>query len=72
MALPEVVRDTGLGFTDDPHKLDERELHDLILVEAVSCSSQLLCRFEHVSHSLRVAPYSGTASAMVRVCIRIS
>jgi hypothetical protein len=30
MALPEVVRDTGLGFTDDPHKMDERELHDLI------------------------------------------
>lgn len=39
MALSEVVRDTGLGFTDDPHKMDERELHDLILVEAVSCSS---------------------------------
>ncbi len=71
MALSEVVRDTGLGFTDDPHKMDERELHDLILVEAVSCSSSFSAA-SSMSATRCVSPLnSGTASAMVRVWIRI-
>lgn len=74
MASPEIVRDAGRGFTDNLHKMDERELHDLVSVEAISSLRRLLfqlfCCLAHITHPLPVAPHSVTASARMRACIR--